>query len=163
MKDTDHTKLIELCYMGGGFIPHNERAEEMASMCAKGQVVSFMECTARDLKFHRCYMSLLGFIYAYLPASFKDKVSKNDFYKLLKSLQGKYKVLFSFQDGTKLVEYESIAFGNMSDVRFKEYIREQLPFIYTEVIGKFFEGDLYDNIISTIEEQYEKFMTKLFK
>jgi len=49
----------------------------------------------------------------------------------------------------------------MSQERFKNYIREQLPFIYTEVIGKFFKDEIYDNIIATIEEEYSKFLAKL--
>ena len=108
-------------------------------------------------------MSLLGFIYDYLPATFKKQVRKGDFYQWLKHLQGKYKVLYKFADGTTFVEYESIAFGKMSQERFKNHIRDQLPFIYTEVVGKFFKDEIYDNIIFTIEEEYEKFLAKLWK
>lgn len=162
MKDKDFNKLIDLCYMGGGWIPANENANELSGQSVRGQIHSFLEVTERDLSFHRCYMSLLGFIYDYLPANFKKKIAKNDFYKFLKHLQGKYKVKYTFSDGTSFVEYESIAFGNMSQERFKAYIKEQLPFIYTEVIGAFFSGTIYDNIIATIEQEYEKFMNKLF-
>ena len=93
---------------------------------------------------------------------FKDAVPKDKFYLWLKHLKGQYEVLFEFQDGTKLVEYESISFTKMDQIRFKEYVREQLPWIYTEVIGKQFEGAIYDGIIETIEEEYKKFMVKLW-
>jgi len=161
MNDKKFDKLIELTYMGGGFIPANENATELTEMLVKGQILTFIEVTERDLKFHRCYMSLLGFIYGYLPEKFKKSVPKSSFYQWLKHLQGKYKVLYSFNDGTQMVEYESIAFGNMSNERFKSYVREQLPFIYTELIGKFFTDKIYDNIIDTIEEEYKKFFSKL--
>lgn len=161
MKDKDFDKLIDLAYMGGGWIPVNDNANELSEQSVKGQIHSFIECTERDLKFHRCYMSLLGFIYDYLPEKFKKQVHKGDFYQWLKHLQGKYKVLYKFADGTTFVEYESIAFGKMSQERFKNYIREQLPFIYTNVIGEFYDGEIYDNIIATIEEEYSKFLSKL--
>jgi hypothetical protein len=70
-------------------------------------------------------------------------------------------VLFKFKDGTAMVEYESIAFGNMSQKRFEAYIREQLPWIYENVIGAFFEGAIYDGIVETIEKEYEIFLSKL--
>lgn len=161
VKDKDFDKLIDLAYMGGGWIPVNDNANELSEQSVKGQIHSFIECTERDLKFHRCYMSLLGFIYDYLPEKFKKKVHKSNFYQFLKHLQGKYKVIYKFADGTTLVEYESIAFGRMSQVRFINYIREQLPFIYTNIIGEFYDGEIYDNIIATIEEEYSKFLAKL--
>ena len=161
MTDKQFDKLIELSWVGGGFIPVNQNANDLTETLVKGQVLSFIEATERDIRFHRCYMSLLGFIYDYLPMQFKSKVKKQVFYQWLKHLQGKYKVLYSFNDGTRMVEYESIAFGKMSNQRFKDYVREQLPFIYTNVIGAFFDGEIYDNIIATIEEDYKKFFSKI--
>ena len=161
MKDRDYGNLHELVWMGGGWLPHNQNAHDLADQCVKGSVITFKEVTERDLSFHRCYMSLLSEIYSYLPGNFKKAVPKNNFYQFVKHLQGKYKVLFQFQDGTKMVEYESIAFGKMSQERFKNYIREQLPFIYSEIIGKFFEGEIYNNIIDNIETEYERFMQRL--
>jgi hypothetical protein len=161
MKDKDLNKIVDLAYVGGGWLPANDLAKEISELSGRGQVHSFIECTARDLKFHRCYMSLISFIYDYLPERFKKRVKKQAFYQWLKHLQGKYKILYTFADGTTFIEYESIAFGKMSQLRFKEYVKEQLPFIYTEVIGKFFDGEIYDNIIDTIEEEYKKFMVKL--
>jgi len=161
MKDTDYDNLIHLANVGGGFIPANEKAEELLLMTRKGEVIELTEVTKRDLKLHRCYMSLLSFIYDYLPVNFHSKVDKKNFYKWLKHLRGQYKVLYTFADGTSFVEYESISFGRMSNIRFKEYVLEQMPFIYENVIGAFFEEEMYDNIIETIEEEYKKFFSKL--
>ena len=161
MKQKEYDRLIDLTFVGGGFIAGNDNARELIENCHKGEVITFKEITARDLRFHRCYMSLLSFIYAYLPKKFQNIVPEEKFYLWLKHLQGKYKVIFEFKDGTKLVEYESIAFGNMPQKRFEEYVKEQLPFIYENVIGAFFEGDIYNNIIETIEEQYKKFLERL--
>jgi hypothetical protein len=161
MKDKDADNLVELVYMGGGWIPCNERANEIAEQSSKGVIHSFVECTERDLKFHQCYFTLLNMVYEYLPSKFKRQVQKHDFYKWLKHLQGKYKVKYTFADGTQFVEYDSISFGNMSQIRFREYIKDQLPFLYENVIGAFFEGVIYDSIVATIEKDYERFMCKL--
>lgn len=161
MTDKDFYKLVDFYNAGGGLLPVNQRAHEIIEQSARGEVLSFTEATSRDLARHRCYMSLLAFIYAYLPKSFHDQVPKDKFYLWLKHLKGQYEILFEFDDGTKLVEYESISFAKMSEVRFREYIKEQLPWIYSEVIGKYFESSIYDNIIETIEEEYRKFFAKL--
>jgi len=161
MKDSDYFKLIELANVGGGFIPANENASELLDQSRKGEILSFKEVTARDISMHRCYFSLLNFIYNYLPLKFRKAVPEDKFYIFIKHLKGEYAVLFEFSDGTKMVEYESISFGNMSQKRFESFIREQLPFIYENVIAKFFEGEIYDSIINTIEKEYERFMAKL--
>lgn len=129
MKDTDYNKICEFANVGGGMIPHNVNATELMEQSQRGEILAFQEVTARDLSFHRAYMGLLKYIYDYLPASFRDKVPSDKFYIFLKHLKGQYDVLFTFKDGTRLVEYESIAFGRMSQKRFESYIREQLPWI----------------------------------
>jgi len=161
MRDVDYLDTIELTYMGGGFVPENGPAWDLTERCVKGEVVAFKEITARDLSMHRCYFSLIGMVYDYLPKNFKKAVRKEDFYKFLKHLKGDYKVVFEFKDGTKMVEYDSIAFGRMSEKKFREYIAEQLPFIYSNVIGMFFEGEIYDNIVEVIEDEYKTFLTNL--
>jgi hypothetical protein len=161
MKDDDFHKIIELAVVGGGLISANENAAELIEQSHKGEILSFMEVTARDLRFHRAYFSLLNFIYGYLPNRFKKQVPEKEFYKWLKHLKKEYKVIFTFKDGTQLVEYDSISFGNMSQKRFENYVREQLPYIYENVIAKFFEGDIYDSILATIELEYERFLAKL--
>lgn len=160
MKDTDYKSLMEFQFVGG-LIPVNERAIEYCDMLKKGEIVQLRDATTRDISFHRNYFLLLGFIYDYLPLKFKKKIPKEKFHIFLKHLKGSYDVLFEFSDGTKMVEYESISFGKMSQKTFEDYVRNQLPFIYSDVIGVFFEGDVYDNIIETIEEEFKKFLSKL--
>ncbi len=161
MTDKQYHKIVDLANAGGGFVPVNENASALLEQSHRGEVLSFIEVTARDIKFHRCFFSLLNFIYDYLPDSFKKKVSKDYFYIFVKHLKGQYKVLFEFKDGTKMVEYDSISFGKMSQKAFEDFIRELLPFIYTEIIGAFYGGDKYDAIIATIEEEYLNFLSKL--
>ena len=161
MKDGDYHRLIEMANVGGGWVPANENATELLDQTHKGEITTFEEVTARDLSMHKCYFSLLNFIYCYLPNRFKKQVPEKEFYKWLKHLKKEYKVIFTFKDGTQLVEYDSISFGNMSQKRFENYVREQLPYIYENVIAEFFEGDIYDSILATIELEYERFLAKL--
>jgi hypothetical protein len=135
--------------------------KSLIEQSSRGEIFTFDNKTYRDLSFHRCYFSLLNFIYDYLPTKFKETVSKDKFYHFLKHLKGEYEVIFEFKDGTKLVEYESLSFGRMNQNRFKEYIREQLPWIYENVVGVYYKGDMYNGIIETIEEGYKKFLSKL--
>jgi hypothetical protein len=161
MSDKDFYNLVDFYNAGGGLLPANERAQEIMEQLASGEIVSFKEITARDLKRHRCYFSLLKFIWGYMPLSFKKAIPEGSFYLFLKHLKKEYKVVFTFQDGTTMVEYDSISFGKMSEIRFREYVKEQLPFIYSDVIGKYFDGEIYNNIIETIEIEYDKFLSKL--
>jgi hypothetical protein len=64
-------------------------------------------------------------------------------------------------DRSDMVEYESISFGRMSNKRFKDYVKEQLPFIYENVIGAFFDDEMYSNIVDDIENEFEKILSKL--
>lgn len=161
MKDSDYQNIIELTYVGGGWIPANEKAKELSERCDKGEIISFKEMTSRDIKFHRCYFSLLSFIWNYLPEKFKKNIPENDFFRWLKHLQGEYEVCYTFKDGTKMVEYKSISFGKMSEKSFREYVAKQLPYIYENVLGAFFEGNILKGIIETIEQEYEKFLSKI--
>lgn len=161
MKKSDYDKLSEWLNVGGGLTPHNENAREIIEQSTRGEILTFDNKTYRDLSFHRCYFSLLNFIYDYLPVKFKETIPKERFYYFLKHLKGEYEVIFTFKDGTKMVEYESISFGRMNQTRFEEYIREQLPWIYENVLGLYFKGDMHNGIVETIEEEYKKFLSKL--
>lgn len=161
MTDKDFQKRMDFAYMGGGMIPISPNAIELCEQSDHGEVFSFKEMTNRDLAMHRCYFALLKFIYGYMPKKFKEIISEDKFYLWLKHLKGQYKVVFTFSDGTSLVEYDSISFGRMSQKSFETYIREQLPYIYTDVLGKYFEGDILNGIIDTIEEEFKKFLSKL--
>ena len=161
MTDSDYNNILEFANAGGGLLPANQMANDLIEQSSKGEIMSFLEVTARDLKFHRCYMSLLGFIYDYLPQKFQKKVPKKNFYQFVKHLKGDYDVVFTFSDGSQLVEYKSIAFGRMSQKTFEAYIRETLPYIYEKIIFKLFDEQIAKNIIETIEEEYKKFLSKL--
>ena len=162
MKKSDFDKLTQWKNVGGGIVPYNEKAKELLEQSKKGELLIFQNKTPRDLKFHRCYFSLLNFIWGYLPKSFQESVPESKFYHFLKHLKGEYEVIFEFKDGTKMIEYESISFGMMNQKRFEEYIREQISFIYEDVISPFYpDNDIYSGIIETIENEYEKFFSKL--
>jgi|GEM_PF-1040474 len=162
MKDTDFNKICEFTSAGTGLLPFNQNAIELVDAVTSGEVISLIEVTARDVNFHRAYFSLIGYIYDWLPKSFKSKILKDKFYIFLKHLRGDYDVVFEFKDGTKFIEYHSIAFGRMSQKRFEAYVREQLPFIYGEVIQVLYpEKETSDRIIAAIEDEYEKFLSKL--
>jgi len=142
MTDKDYKIIIELTYMGGGWVPANQNAQELAERCVKGEVIAIQEVTQRDIRFHRCYFALLNLIYNYLPKNFKENISQDHFYKWLKHLKGEYSECYTFKDGTKLIEYDSIAFGRMSEKTFRAYVKEQLPWIYENVLGAFFQGEM---------------------
>ena len=161
MTDSDYNNILEFVNAGGGLLPANQNANDLIEQSSKGEVMAFQEITQRDLKFHRCYMSLLGFIYDYLPQNFHKKVPKKNFYQFVKHLRGDYDVVFKFADGSQLVEYKSIAFGRMSQKTFEAYIRESLPYIYEQIIYKLFDDNIAKSIIETIEEEYKKFLAKL--
>lgn len=162
MRDTDYDKIIELTSAGSGFLPANSRAIELADNCHTGEVISLIEVGKRDITFHRAYFSLLGYIYDWLPKNFKEKIPKDKFYIFCKHLRGEYDVIFEFKDGTKLVEYQSISFGKMSEKAFEAYVREQLPFLFGEVIQVLYpEKRDSDRIIAAIEDEYQIFLSKL--
>lgn len=162
MKKSDFDKLIDLSYTGGHlFRPVNQNAFDLCDELGIGEVVTFDLKSARDLQFHRAYFVLINFIYDYLPEKFHKKVDKKYFYKWLQTLKEDYEVVFTFSDGKQLIEYNSIAFGNMSQEKFENYIKDQLPWIYENVIGAFYSGEKYNGIIDTIEKEFEKFLAKL--
>jgi len=161
MTDKDYKKLHEFAYVSGGWTPYNQNALDLQDQTVEGEVIAFKEVTARDVAFHRCYFSLLNYVYSWMPDAFKAKVSRDIFYLWLKHLRGEYEVAFEFKDGMKLIEYQSISFSRMGQKEFEDYVREQLPFIYENVIGAYYKGEQYDNILENTEHEFEKFLAKL--
>jgi hypothetical protein len=163
MKDCDFDRLSDWANSGGGvLVPLNDIAHDLTDITKRGQVITMVEKTDRDIRFHRCYMSLLNYIYDQLPKRFHAKLQKKYFYKYLKHLKGQFDIIAQFGD-VVLVEYESIAFGRMSEHTFRDYVRNQLPWIYVKVIGKYYKvgGWRYNRKINNIEEEYKKFLSKL--
>ena len=71
-------------------------------------------------------------------------------------------VVDNLKDGTKFIEYRSISFGRMTQKTFEAYVREQLPFIYGEVIQVLYpDKETSDRIIAAIEDEFKKFLAKL--
>ena len=176
MKDTDFVNIIDFAVVPGGWVPANEKAQELLDQSGIGQIQSFKEVTARDLRLHKNYMAFLSYVWSYLPDKFKAAVPKKNFYFWLKHLQKNYKVIYEFKDvdrrdmiyqflkvnknqmrltyksinliaevlgKTSMFEYVSLSFGKMNNDDFKAYVKNQLPFLYTEVIGRFFTGEIY--------------------
>jgi hypothetical protein len=164
MTDRDYDRLSEWSNEGtGALLPFNDVAKNLTDICRRGEILTFLELTDRDIKFHRCYMSLVVYIYDQLPNRFHKKLRRKNFYKYLKHLKGQFDIITRFDDGTVLVEYESISFAKMSQKQFENYIREQLPWIYVKVIGKYYKvnGWRYNRKIESIEYEYEKFLSKV--
>ena len=162
MTDKEYNSLIELTHVNGYFSPSNSNGVELASNLKDGEKIMVKNSTARDLKLHRCYFSLLNYVWLMLPDNFRAQVPCSEFYNFLKMLKGEYEVIFEFQDGRKMIEYKSISFGRMNDTKFKEYVKEQILVIYEDVIYKVFKDtEIAANIIENIENDYEKFFAKL--
>lgn len=161
MKTSEFQKLIGLANIDGQIVAI-ENHEEIRDDTVEGEVIYVKLVNARDLKMHKAYFGLLKFIYDYLPSNFHSQVSSNKFYKWLQTLKGEYKVLFKFKDGRELIEYDSISFASMDEHKFRTHIKEQLPYIYENVIGAFYENEIKNDIIDTIEQEFEKVLTKLY-
>lgn len=162
MKDTDYNNLAQFVKVYPNAVPVNRQAYDLLDLKTEGEIFYMSEIAKRDLSFHRCYFALLSYIYAYMPKVFRQSISEDKFYKWLKHLRGEYKTLFKFSDGTIFIEYDSISFGKMNQTTFENYIREQLPFIYEDVIRPVYKDDKkYNAIIENIENEFEKFLSKL--
>ena len=145
----------------GLFKPVSTEAVNFASSLRHKEIVYFEERKDRDLKFHAAYFALLNYIYSWLPANFKTEIPEVEFYKWLKVLLGNYTVIYTFKDGRQLIGIDSISFGRMSQKTFENYVREQLPLIYENVIYKLFPEDKAKAIIENIEIEFEKFLISL--
>lgn len=161
MTDKDYNNLHELVMEGNGWIPNNQNAQELMEQTSPGEVQMFKEVTGRDISFHRCYFKLLNYIWDYMPDRFKIKVPSGKFHMWLKHLNGEYDVVFEFADGTRLMEYKSISFSKMTQFEFEAYVREQLPWIYSQVIGLAYSGDEYDAVLENIELEFQSFLGNL--
>ena len=163
MKDYDYLRLSEWRNEGtGALIPHNEQAYDLADSAKAGEVVAMLEVTDRDIRFHRAYFSLINYIYDQMPRRFRAKLRRKYFHQYLKHLKGSFNIIAQFGN-IVLVEYESISFARKSEIQFRDYVREILPWIYTDVIGKYYKvgGWRYNRKIEAIENEYARFLSKL--
>lgn len=163
MTDKDYLRLSEWQNEGtGALLPFNDIAQDLADTAKAGEILYMLEVTDRSIAFHRCYFSLLGFIYDQLPSRFHKKLARKYFYRYLQHLKGHFDIIAQFGD-IVLVEYESISFTAKSEHQFRDYIRNLLPWIYSDVIGKYYKigGWRYNRKIEAIEYEYMKFLSKL--
>jgi len=163
MKDSEYLKTSQWINEGSGcLVPYNDLAHDLTDTAKAGEIITMLEVSDRDLKFHRAYFSLLNYIYDLLPNRFHKKLDRKHFYTYLKHLKGEFDIIAQFGD-IVLVEYESISFASKSEHQFRDYVREILPWIYTKVIGKYYKegGWRYNRRIECIEDEYLKFLSKL--
>ena len=112
---------------------------------------------ARDEKLHKAYFGMLAFIYDRLSPTFKQSISKPNFYIFLKEIGKEYKVLHTFKDGTEFKEYNSISFGRMNNTKFKLYFNNQLSVIYEDLLFPLGQEYLMDEI----NKEWEATLNKL--
>lgn len=157
MKDKEYMELVELKKVDNGFIPINERAMDLLLTSKEWETLSFSIATQRDLSFHKCYFKLINFIYYLLPIHFQKEIPREHFYNFLKCLTGQAKIVYEFKTLPPLVEYESISFSKMNQVKFKDFVREQLSIMYAELFPKL----ECENIIDNVESRFEVFLKEL--
>jgi len=161
MKDTDYAELLEFIPANGCLIPSNSNAIDLMSISKNREKITFKNISHRDEKFHKCYFSLLNYIWLMMPPHFRAKIPCKEFYKFLKMMQGEYDEVFTFKDGKKMIEYRSISFGKMNQQQFKEYVANQLPVIYEDLIMQIYKADQATLVIESIEDEYKKFLSKI--
>lgn len=163
MKHEDFLKLITFAKIGEDLVPVSNHTD-LINELIEGQTVFLKLVNTRDIAMHRCYFAILRYIYRCLPPAFTNKIKIAKFYKWIQTLKKDYDVLFEFSDGTRLLDYNSISFANMNEFDFTNYIKDQLPFIYENIIRPFYNNDeSYNNIINCIEDEFSIYLAKLFK
>lgn len=160
MKDTDFSILLELEHQQGLFKPVNQAAIDFVSNLKHKERVYLKDVTQRDIKFHKTYFALLKFVYGLMPKEFKFDTSPELFYLLLKEVFGEYKIYKV--SGIEVKKHTSISFGNMSQNRFKAYVKNQIPLIY-EFVFMIYKDDLErgEMVRENIENEFEKFLSQL--
>jgi len=161
LKDTEYSELLEFIPANGCLIPANSKALDLIAISKNGEKITFKNISPRDEKFHRAYFSFLNFVWCAMPPHFRAKIPCEEFYKFLKMLQGEYDEIFEFKDGRKMIEYRSISFSRMTQQQFKEYIANQIPIIYEDLIMQIYKADQATIVIDSIEEEYKKFLSKI--
>jgi hypothetical protein len=163
MKHEEYLKLLQFAKVGEGLIPANSKAIDIIQNLESGEVVYMKKSQARDIKLHNCYFSLLAYIHSFLPSDFKKQVKVKHFYKWLKTAKGEYDIIYEFKNHPAQIEYISISFSKMDNLEFKEYVKEQMPYILYKVIPEFYKNNLKKaiKINDNIEENYESFFSVL--
>lgn len=102
--------------------------------------------------------------------SFKNESKKQEVKEQLIARKKEFKLTYKniekiaeMLGKSDMIEYISISFNSMDNNEFKEYVHNQLPFLYSDVLGRYYEGDQLKDMIETIETDFEKFFYKLEK
>ena len=161
MRDSEYSKLLTFKHQQGFLVPENNEARSLVDSLHHNEIVHFKEIKERNISFHRGYFKLIAYIWDWCTPKFKQQVPKKHFYNWLKVLLGEYSVVFEFKDGKTLMEYKSISFGRMSQKSFENYVRQQLPMIYEEVIHRMYDIDKASMIIENIEEEFKELLSRL--
>jgi len=144
-------------HKGQALIPNQIETAEWLEQITNDSQVYFKHYEARDLGMHKGYFKMLSFIYDKLPLRFRKKVLKANFYKFVKMLSNEYKVVFEFQDGRQMIEYDSISFAKMNQEKFRKYFGNQLSIIYEEVLIPL----ECDYLMDEVNAEFEKLLSKL--
>lgn len=163
MKPEEYQKTLEFAKVGEGLVGANDFTIDFLQNIGEGEILNFKHLKNRDLSLHRCYFSILNFIYGYMPNNFKLVVKEQSFYTFLKYLNNEINVLFEFKDGRKIIEPISISFAKMNNQEFKDYVKNQMPNLYENLIRALFSDEVSKSIIETIENEYQKFFSVLDK
>ena len=158
MKTDDFLELKHFVnHKGIGLIPATSESREWLEILKPNEPVNFKIVEARDEKLHKAYFGMLAFIYDRLSPTFKQSISKPNFYIFLKEIGKEYKVLHTFKDGTEFKEYNSISFGRMNNTKFKLYFNNQLSVIYEDLLFPLGQEYLMDEI----NREWEATLNKL--
>jgi hypothetical protein len=160
MTTETYTDLLQFEHQQGLLKPLNAKAVDFICGLKHKEIVYLEDKGKRDLKFHRAYFSLLSYIYSWMPKEFKFRIPESIFYIYLKDLNNEYQAFQSLDD-KPLKIYYSISFGKMSQKTFEAYVKNQLPFIYDNLIHVLFDVEKAEMIIENIENEFEKFLSKL--
>ena len=150
--------LLKFEHFGGKLGPGNNNAVEYLDSLKNGEHVYMEDSTKRDIKFHRCYMGMMDYIHEWI----KDKVKcpKGKFYIFVKHLRGLFDTFGT--EKTEIIIYHSISFGNMSQKRFEAYVKDELAFIYSDILRPIFkEDEQFESVVANIEHEFERFLSKL--
>lgn len=158
---TYNKDVLEFEHQQGLLKPNNQAAIDFISNLKHKETVYLKDIGQRDIKFHRAYFGLLNYIYSWMPVKFKMRIPEKIFYTFIKDLTGQYTIWYTFKNGREITEYTSISFGRMSQKTFEEYVKNQLPMIYDNLIYVLFDAEEAEMIIENIEFEWEKFLDTL--
>ena len=163
MKPEQFKELPEFAKVNDALVGANKEAIDIIQDLESGEITYLKQSKERDSMFHKCYFMLLGYIYGLLPGTFKKVIKKKHFYTWLKYLKGEIEIIFEFKDGPAFCEPVSISFSKMDEQKFKEFVRNQLVFIFGDVLPKLLNEKELKFAIDSIEENFERFFDKLNK